>query len=581
MSSIPPPPDSTVPNVDWRALRASVERGMLRERASMRGRMERLEEASGGGKDVSAEIGKLLADTQRSESQAQQRQARLPKVTYPEELPISARRAQIADAIKAHQVVIVCGETGSGKTTQLPKICLDLGRGVHGMIGHTQPRRIAARSVAARVAEELQTPLGDAVGFQVRFNDKTSADNYIKVMTDGILLAQTQADRWLSQYDTLIIDEAHERSLNIDFLLGYVKQLLPRRPELKLIITSATIDADRFSAHFDNAPVVEVSGRLYPVDVWYRPFDEDDEDEHEIDLPEAIIKAVDEVTARTTSGDVLVFLPGEREIRDAAEALRKHHPQGMEILPLFARLSAQDQERIFSSGGAMRRIVLATNVAETSLTVPGIRFVVDSGLARINRYSYRNKVELLQVEKISRASANQRAGRCGRVMNGICVRLYGEEDFKARIEFTDPEILRSSLASVILRMAWLKLGVIEDFPFVDAPASRMIADGYQLHALIDEMGWRSNERAARYEEIHRALLAGLLGNIGFKSEEAGIYLGARQIKFVLSPASGLKKKGPKWVMAAELTETTRLYARCVAAIEPEWIERLGGHPAKS
>ena len=709
MSSIPVPPNSTRAAVDWRALRACVARGMLRERGSLHGRMKRLEEASRGGKDVSAEIGKLLTDAWQSEAQARQRQARLPKIMYPEELPISTKRGEIADAIHAHQVVIVCGETGSGKTTQLPKICLELGRGVQGMIGHTQPRRIAARSVAARVAAELHTPLGEAVGFQVRFNDKTSADNYIKVMTDGILLAQTQADRWLSQYDTLIIDEAHERSLNIDFLLGYVKQLLPRRPELKLIITSATIDADRFSAHFDNAPVVEVSGRLYPVDVWYRPFDEDDEDEHEIDLPEAIVNAVDEVTARTTSGDVLVFLPGEREIRDAAEALRKHHPQGMEILPLFARLSAQDQERIFSAGGATRRIVLATNVAETSLTVPGIRFVVDSGLARINRYSYRNKVELLQIEKISRASANQRAGRCGRVMNGICVRLYGEEDFKARTEFTEPEILRSSLASVILRMGALKLGDIEDFPFVDAPASRMIADGYQLlaelgavdearaltpvgqqlaklpidprvarmlvaakhegclnevliiaaalsvqdprerpmdkqeavtqahaefvddrsdflsylsiwkwfedalvhkksnrklvqdchdrflsylrvrewrelhgqlHAVISEMGWRLNEKEARYEEIHRALLAGLLGNIGFKSDEAGIYLGARQIKFVLSPASGLKKKGPKWVMAAELTETTRLYARCVAAIEPEWIERLGLHLAK-
>jgi ATP-dependent helicase HrpA len=704
-----PPDSSSTAAIDWRGLRASIDRGMLRERGSLRGRVKRLEEASRGGKDVSAEIGKLLGDAQKSEAQAQQRQARLPKVTYPEELPISAKRVEIADAIRAHQVVIVCGETGSGKTTQLPKICLELGRGVQGMIGHTQPRRIAARSVAARVAAELHTPLGDAVGFQVRFNDKTSADNYIKVMTDGILLAQTQADRWLSQYDTLIIDEAHERSLNIDFLLGYVKQLLPRRPELKLIITSATIDADRFSAHFGNAPVVEVSGRLYPVDVWYRPFDEDDEDEHEIDLPEAIVNAVDEVTARTSSGDVLVFLPGEREIRDAAEALRKHHAQGMEILPLFARLSAQDQERIFSAGGSVRRIVLATNVAETSLTVPGIRFVVDSGLARVNRYSYRNKVELLQVEKISRASANQRAGRCGRVMNGTCVRLYGEEDFKARVEFTDPEILRSSLASVILRMASLKLGDIEDFPFVDAPASRMIADGYQLlielgavdearaltpvgqqlaklpidprvarmlvaaklegclgemliiaaalsvqdprerpmdkqeavtqahaefvddrsdfmsylriwkwfedalahrisnrrmvqdchdrflsylrlrewrelhsqlHSVITEMGWRPNEKEAGYEQVHRALLAGLLGNIGFKSDEAGIYLGARQIKFVLSPGSSLKKKGPKWVMAAELTETTRLYARCVAAIEPEWIERLGGHLAK-
>jgi len=682
---------------------------MLRERAALRNRIKRLEELSRRGTDVSADLQKLLADAKQSEAQARDRQAKFPRVTYPEELPISAKREDIANAVKSHQVVIVCGETGSGKTTQLPKICLELGRGVQGMIGHTQPRRIAARSVAARIAAELRTPLGEAVGFQVRFTDKSSAGNYIKVMTDGILLAQTQADRWLSQYDTLIIDEAHERSLNIDFLLGYIRQLLPRRPELKLIITSATIDAERFSAHFSKAPIIEVSGRLYPVDIWYRPFDEDDEDEHEIDLPEAIVQAVDEVTARTASGDVLVFLPGEREIRDAAEALRKHHPQGMDILPLFARLSAQDQERIFAPGSAARRIVLATNVAETSLTVPGIRFVVDSGLARINRYSYRNKVELLQIEKISRASANQRAGRCGRVMNGICVRLYGEEDFGARAEFTDPEILRSSLASVILRMGALRLGDIEDFPFVDAPASRMIADGYQLlgelgavnearaltpvgqqlaklpidprvarmlvaakqegclkevliiaaalsvqdprerpmdkqeavtqahaefvddrsdflgylsiwkwfedalvhkksnrklvqecherflsylrmrewrelhgqlHALIAEMGWRLNEKDARYEEIHRALLAGLLGNIGFKSEEAGIYLGARQIKFVLSQGSGLKKKGPKWVMAAELTETTRLFARCVAAIEPEWIERLGGHLAK-
>ena len=682
---------------------------MLRERAALRGRLRRLEEAVRGGKSAAADVDKLLSDVQRSQEQASARLAGLPQVSYPEELPISAKRGEIAQAIKARQVVIVCGETGSGKTTQLPKICLELGRGVQGIIGHTQPRRIAARAVANRLAAELRSAPGDVVGYQVRFTDKTSADNYIKVMTDGILLAQTQADRWLSQYDTLIIDEAHERSLNIDFLLGYVKQLLPRRPELKLIITSATIDAARFSAHFDDAPVVEVSGRLYPVDVWYRPFDEDDEDEHEIDLPEAIVNAVDELTARSSSGDVLVFLPGEREIREAAEALRKHHPQGSEILPLYARLSAQDQERIFSPAGAMRRIVLATNVAETSLTVPGIRFVVDSGLARINRYSYRNKVELLQVEKISRASANQRAGRCGRVMNGICLRLYGEEDFTARAEFTDPEILRSSLASVILRMGALNLGDIENFPFVDAPASRMIADGYQLlaelgavdearaltpigrqlarlpidprvarmlvaakqegclsevliiaaalsvqdprerpmdkqeavsqahaefvdersdflsylhiwkwfedalihkksnrmlvqecharflsylrlrewrelhaqlHALSAEMGWRLNEKPARYEEIHRALLAGLLGNIGFKSEEAGIYLGARQIKFVLSPASALKKKSPKWVMAAELTETTRLYARCVAAIEPEWIERLGLHLAK-
>ncbi len=705
-------PDLTAPKpdrFDSASLRTAIDRAMLRDRGPLRARLRRIDESARTSSETVAESVKLAADVARSVEVAEQRRARLPRVSFPEELPISGKREDIAAAIRDNQVVIVCGETGSGKTTQLPKICLDLGRGVQGMIGHTQPRRIAARSVASRVAKELGTQLGDLVGFQVRFTDKSDAGNYVKVMTDGILLAETQGDRWLSQYDTLILDEAHERSLNIDFLLGYIKQLLPRRPELRLIVTSATIDAARFSAHFGNAPVIEVSGRLYPVEVLYRPFDEDDEDEHEIDLPEAIVSAVDEVTSRSSSGDVLVFLPGEREIRDAAEALRKHYPQGVEILPLFARLSAQDQERIFSPGGGARRIVLATNVAETSLTVPGIRFVVDSGLARINRYSYRNKVELLQVEKISRASANQRAGRCGRVMNGTCVRLYGEEDFGVRSEFTDPEILRSSLASVILRMGALKLGEIEDFPFVDAPVPRMIADGYQLlaelgavdesrkltsigqqlaklpidprvarmlvaarqegclrevlivaaalsvqdprerpidkqeavtqahaeftdersdflsylaiwkwfeealahkkssrklvqdcherffsylrlrewrelhsqlHSLVTEMGWRLNEKEARYEEIHRALLAGLLGNVGFKSEEAGIYLGARQIKFVLSPGSGLKKKGPKWVMAAELTETTRLFARCAAAIEPEWIERLGEHLAK-
>src|SRR3954470_5148792 len=400
MNIHPVSPEFSSAMVDWRALRACVERGMLRERAALRNRIKRLEELSRRGTDLSADLQKLLADAKQSEARASDRQAKLPRVTYPEELPISARRAEIADAVKTHQVVIVCGETGSGKTTQLPKICLELGRGVQGMIGHTQPRRIAARSVAARIAAELHTPLGEAVGFQVRFTDKSSGDNYIKVMTDGILLAQTQADRWLCKYDTLIIDEAHERSLNIDFLLGYIRQLLPRRPELKLIITSATIDAERFSAHFSKAPIIEVSGRLYPVEVRYRPFDEDDEDEHEIDLPEAIVNAVEEVTTRTASGDVLVFLPGEREIRDAAEALRKHHPPGVEILPLFARLSQAEQDRVFESGAAPR-IVLATNVAETSLTVPGIRYVIDSGLARVKRYSYRNKVEQLQIEAIS------------------------------------------------------------------------------------------------------------------------------------------------------------------------------------
>jgi ATP-dependent helicase HrpA len=647
-------------------------------------------------------------EIERSRATAAARRARVPRIVYPEELPVSAKRADIARAIADNQVVIVCGETGSGKTTQLPKICLELGRGIYGQIGHTQPRRIAARAVASRIAQELRSPPGDTVGFQVRFTDRSSPQNLVKLMTDGILLAETQSDRFLNAYDTLIIDEAHERSLNIDFLLGYAKQLLPKRPDLKLIVTSATIDAEKFSRHFANAPVIEVSGRLYPVDVLYRPFDEDDEDAHDIDLPEAVADAVDDLTRQSRTGDVLVFLPGEREIRETAEALRKQHPKGAEILPLYARLSAQEQERVFNAGGA-RRIVLATNVAETSLTVPGIRYVVDSGLARVNRYSYRNKVEMLQVEKISRASANQRAGRCGRVMDGVCVRLYGEEDFNARSEFTDPEILRSSLASVILRMQALRLGEVEDFPFVDPPAPKAIADGYQLltelgavdesrrltevgrqlaklpidpriarmivaakefgclreilviasglsvqdprerpmdkieavnrahddfadersdfltwlamwkwfeealkhkesnrklvqachdrflsylrlrewrelhgqiAAMVAEMAWRPNETEARHEEIHRALLTGLLGNIGYKSDEAGVYLGARGIRFSIHPGSGLKKRQPKWVMAAELTETTRLFARCVAAIEPDWIEKLGAHLSK-
>ncbi len=628
----------------------------------------------------------------------QQRRANLPRPTYPEELPVVARRDDIARAIAANQVVIVCGETGSGKTTQLPKICLELERGVKGLIGHTQPRRIAARTVAARIAQELRSPLGHAVGYKVRFADKLSANTYVKLMTDGILLAETQGDRELRAYDTLIIDEAHERSLNIDFLLGYVKRLLPRRPDLKVLVTSATIDAERFSQHFGGAPVIEVSGRTYPVEVRYRPLGHD-EDEDEQDIEQAIVDAVDELARERAGGDVLVFLPGEREIRDAAEALRKHHPRGAEILPLFARLSFEEQDRVFKPHGG-RRIVLATNVAETSLTVPGIRYVVDTGAARVNRYSWRNKVEQLQVEKISRASADQRAGRCGRVAAGVCIRLYAEDDYAARPEYTDPEILRSSLAHVILRMKSLRIGDVEDFPFLEAPTPRMIADGYQLLAelgavdaknaltpvgwqlarfpidpriarmivaakeagclaevlviaaalsvrdprdrpferaeaadraheqfadersdfmgylklwrwfeeavrhrksnrrladelhekflshrrlrewrdihgqlaqLVRELGMQPNEKAAEYDAIHRALLAGLLGNIGFKNEE-GEYLGARGIKFAVFPGSVLRKAQPKWVMAAELVETQRLYARCVAKIEPEWIE---------
>ncbi|MGE5791528.1 MAG: ATP-dependent RNA helicase HrpA, partial [Bacteroidota bacterium] len=409
------------------------------------------------------------------------RRANFPRPEFPPELPVSAKRAEIARAVRDHQVVIVCGETGSGKTTQLPKICLELGRGVEGLIGHTQPRRIAARATAARIAYELKTELGKAVGFKIRFTDRTSPSSYVKLMTDGILLAETQGDPELRQYDTLIIDEAHERSLNVDFLLGYVKQLLPRRRDLKLIVTSATLDAERFARHFDGAPVIEVSGRLYPVEVRYRPPQRDEAGE--IDLDEALVDAVDEC-ARAGAGDVLVFLPGEREIREAAEALRKHHPPHTEILPLYGRLSAQEQERVFKPHSG-RRIVLATNVAETSLTVPGVRFVVDPGLARIKRYSYRSKVEQLQVERISQAAATQRAGRCGRVAAGICIRLYDEEDFGKRPAFTEPEVLRSSLASVILRMKSLGLAAVEEFPFVDPPAPKAIADGY---ALLTELG---------------------------------------------------------------------------------------------
>jgi ATP-dependent helicase HrpA len=678
---------------------------MIRDRHRLRIALSRALEAQRAGKLPAPELEKLYADIERSSRQCAQRLQALPEVRYPPELPVSEKRHEIARALEASQVVIVCGETGSGKTTQLPKICLELKRGVAGMVAHTQPRRIAARSVAARIAKEMGSPLGQHIGYRVRFSDRVSEDNYVRVMTDGILLAETQSDRFLNTYDTIILDEAHERSLNIDFLLGYIKRLLPKRPELKLVITSATIDAQRFSEHFGNAPVIEVSGRLYPVEVRYRPIEAQDEDEQEVDLPEAIADAVDEVSRLSASGDVLVFLPGEREIREVAEELRKHHPKGTEILPLFARLSTQEQERVFQPSG-LRRIVLATNVAETSLTVPGIKYVIDPGYARVNRYSYRNKVEMLQVERISRASADQRAGRCGRVMSGVCVRLYSEEDYLARPEFTDPEILRSSLASVILRMKALKLGEVEEFPFVEPPSSRAIADGYallmelnavdeqkrltpvgaqlaqlpidprlarmlvagreencltealivvaglgvqdprerpmekadaadqahaqfaderseflgllklwtffedavkhkksnrklvqqchetflsyvrlrewrdlhgQLHAQVSEMGWHFNQTPAAYEQLHRAVLSGLLGNIGGKSEEQGVYLGARGIKFAIFPGSPLKKKGPAWLMAADLTETARLYARTCAAIEPQWLERVGAH----
>ncbi len=413
---------------------------------------------------------------------AQRRLARIQQLSaieYPADLPVVARREELAQAIEKHQVVIVCGETGSGKTTQLPKICLSLGRGVLGVIGHTQPRRVAARSVGARIAHELKSELGGLVGYKVRFNDKVSPDTCIKLMTDGILLAEIHHDPNLRQYDTIIIDEAHERSLNIDFLLGYLRQLLPRRPDLKLIITSATLDAERFSRHFANAPVLQVSGRTYPVEVRYRPPQQNEEGDMQ-DVPQAICSALDELSIGGLKGDVLVFLPGEREIRDTAEALRKHQHKGIEILPLFSRLSVAEQDRVFKPASGMRRVVLATNVAETSLTVPNIGYVIDSGLARINRYSVRQKVEQLRIENIARAAANQRAGRCGRVMSGVCLRLYDEADFLQRPEFTDAEIFRVSLATVILRMSALGLGEVEEFPFIEPPGSRAIADGYQL-----------------------------------------------------------------------------------------------------
>ncbi len=627
----------------------------------------------------------------------------LTQIEFPVDLPVVARREELARAISGNQVVIVCGETGSGKTTQLPKICLTLGRGVLGAIGHTQPRRVAARSVASRIAVELKSELGGLVGYKVRFNDKVASDTVIKLMTDGIMLAEIHSDPMLRRYDTIIIDEAHERSLNIDFLLGYLKQLLPRRPDLKLIITSATLDADRFARHF-GAIVVEVSGRSYPVEMRYRPLQISEEGEAQ-DVPQAVSSALDELAAGGLRGDVLVFLPGEREIRDTAEVLRRHHPKGIEILPLYSRLSAAEQDKVFKTGG-QRRVVLATNVAETSLTVPNIGYVVDCGLARVNRYSIRQKVEQLHIEKISRAAANQRAGRCGRVMSGVCIRLYDEDDFLQRVDFTDPEIFRVSLATVILRMSALELGDIAQFPFIEPPTPRMIADGYQLlselnaideariltplghelaklpldpkiarlllagrqyhclteiliiasalsvqdprerpmdkqeaadaahkrfadersdflacikiwawfeqamahkqsnrlmaeecrrnflsplrlrewrelyqqlHAQVSEMGMRDNELPASYEQIHKALLCGLLGNIGMKSLDGNEYLGARGIKFYIAPNSVLAKKGSKWVMAGELIETHRLYARSVARIEPEWLTEVGDH----
>ncbi|MEU1315113.1 ATP-dependent RNA helicase HrpA [Streptomyces tibetensis] len=662
-----------------------------------------------------AVLAEIEAEVGKAEERMAGRRALVPEVTYPEQLPVSQKKDEIADAIRDHQVVIVAGETGSGKTTQIPKICLELGRGVRGMIGHTQPRRIAARTVAERVAEELDTPLGEAVGWKVRFTDQVNQDaTFVKLMTDGILLAEIQTDRELRAYDTIIIDEAHERSLNIDFLLGYLAQLLPKRPDLKVVITSATIDPERFSRHFGDAPIVEVSGRTYPVEVRYRPLLEEDGDDADRDQITAITDAVEELQ-REGKGDILVFLSGEREIRDTADALTKKNYRFTEILPLYARLSHAEQHRVFQQHTG-RRIVLATNVAETSLTVPGIKYVIDPGFARISRYSHRTKVQRLPIEPVSQASANQRKGRCGRTSDGICIRLYSEDDFNARPEFTDAEILRTNLASVILQMTAAGLGDIEKFPFIDPPDHRNIRDGVQLlqelnaldpvqkdprkrltdtgrklaqlpvdprlarmvleadrngcvrevmviaaalsiqdprerpadkqaqadqqHArfkdetsdflaylnlwrylreqqkergsssfrrmckqeylnflrirewqdiytqlrtVAKQMGIHLNEDDAPADRIHLSLLAGLLSHIGMKDVKEGAkneYLGARNAKFAVFPGSALFKKPPRFVMSAELVETSRLWARVNARIEPEWVEPLAAHLVK-
>lgn len=659
-----------------------------------------------------AVLDEIAAEAEKAAARLAGRASRMPEVTYPENLPVSQKKDEIAEAIRDHQVVIVAGETGSGKTTQIPKICMELGRGVRGMIGHTQPRRIAARTVAERIAEELKSEIGRTVGWKVRFTDQVDQDaTFVKLMTDGILLAEIQTDRELRAYDTIIIDEAHERSLNIDFLLGYLATLLPKRPDLKVIITSATIDPERFSRHFGDAPIVEVSGRTYPVEVRYRPLLEEEGDDSDRDQITAICEAVDELHSEGP-GDILVFLSGEREIRDTADALNKRNLRFTEVLPLYARLSHAEQHRVFQQHTG-RRIVLATNVAETSLTVPGIKYVIDPGTARISRYSHRTKVQRLPIERISQASANQRKGRCGRTSDGICIRLYSEDDFNGRPEFTDAEILRTNLASVILQMTAAGLGEIEKFPFIDPPDHRNIRDGVQLlqelgaldpsekdpsrrltqmgrqlsqlpvdprlarmvveadknncvrevmviaaalsiqdprerpsdkqtqadqnHARFKDetsdflsflnmwryvreqqkergsssfrrmckqeylnflrirewqdiysqlrtvaktMGIHVNEADAPEQHVHISLLAGLLSHIGLKDTDKNEYLGARGAKFAVFPGSALFKKQPKFLMSAELVETSRLWARVNAKVEAEWVEPLAQHLIK-
>lgn len=689
-------------------LRNDINQCMIRDRYPIRRQLQRLR------RNDEAGLEKLQGRIERSMERVQSRQAAVPEVRYDDSLPVADRKDDILKAIQDHQVVVIAGETGSGKTTQLPKICLEAGRGVYGLIGHTQPRRLAARSVANRIAEELQVPMGEQVGYQVRFTDHGNENTLVKLMTDGILLAEIQNDRFLNRYDTIIIDEAHERSLNIDFLLGYLKLLLPKRPDLKLIITSATIDVERFSRHFNNAPVIEVSGRTYPVELHYRPMEDLELEGRDADqrIQQSILSALREIEDLERSGkggrlgDVLVFLSGEREIRETNKFLRDARLAHTEILPLYARLSAAEQNRIFQSHGG-RRVILSTNVAETSLTVPGIRYVIDPGTARISRYSVRSKVQRLPVEAVSQASANQRKGRCGRVAEGICFRLYSEEDFLSRPEFTDAEILRTNLAAVILQMLRLGLGDIAAFPFVDAPDSKAINDGFkllqelgavndqrrmtrigrqvgqmpvdprmarmlveaskngalselliitsalaiqdprerpaekkqaadqrhrehyhddsdfmsyvqlwnlyeeqrqslsqnqlrkyckqyflsfmrmrewrdlhrQLYLACKDLGFKLNDEPASYGDVHKSLLSGLLSHLGSKDDEAD-YMGARNRRFYIFPASTLYKRKPKWVMSAELVETSRLFARTNAKVEPQWIEPLAGHLVK-
>jgi ATP-dependent helicase HrpA len=699
---------STTPQSPLTALFPRLDSLMLRDRQRLLKRLHGAKKVSKP-EAMQAIADELAAEITVAEQRVASRRAATPTIRYPENLPVSQKKQDIADAIRDNQVVIVAGETGSGKTTQLPKICLALGRGITGLIGHTQPRRLAARTVADRIADELETSLGGCIGYKVRFNDQVSDTTQVKLMTDGILLAEIQQDRLLLQYDTIIIDEAHERSLNIDFLLGYLRELLPRRPDLKVIITSATIDPQRFSKHFHNAPVIEVSGRTYPVEVRYRPVVED-ADDTDRDQLQAIFDAVDEL-GQESRGDILIFMSGEREIRDTADALNRRDLPHTEILPLYARLSNAEQNRVFQSHTG-RRIVLATNVAETSLTVPGIKYVIDPGTARISRYSFRTKVQRLPIEPVSQASANQRKGRCGRVSEGICIRLYSEDDFINRPEFTDPEILRTNLASVILQMTALGLGDIAAFPFVEAPDKRNIQDGVklleelgaitqsedqhykltpsgrslaqlpvdprlakmvleaqryactrevmiitsalsiqdprerpadkqqasdekhrrfadkesdflsfvnlwdylqeqqkalsssqfrrlckmeylnylrvrewqdiytQLRQVVREQGIPLNSEPADFRGVHTALLTGLLSHIGQKDADKQEYTGARNARFSIFPGSGLFKKPPKWTIVAELVETSRLWGRIAARIDPEWIEPVAQHLIK-